>query len=649
MFKKLLTIIMVAILAASAYGQPSVGTWYHEVQIVDEMGENVTDITSVSIYNVDTTTASTIYAGRNKTLTMTNPITTSSTNTTLSSGYLYWWGPGNYDFSMTDGSNVHTNSGHRDRTPSEGQIAFPSYLSSISSTTYTDAQSITMGTGADWVINAGTTDDLLTFVPATDGAVFRIGTSGTTVNADFEVYTGTGVGLLINEGTSTFGITGLTTNINANSNYVTNINTGTSNAAVNIGSGTSGAWAVDGTSTGTLNADDSIGITTTGASGDITVDSTAGSVIIDGGEAALDAVVIQSTGGGLDMTAIDDIDVTLTASTATEDMTFTLSGACDASIIITSGGIGADAVSIATTHASGDIKINSGDVLDIDAADDITIDLAGASGEDILVTNTGGSITLSATESATDAINIDATAGGVDIDATGTAGEDIQLTNTGASIGLSASEAVTDAINIDATGVNGGIDMDTTQGPITLTAASTTGGDITISAGDILTITHVDKIIFDGAAAETWEIEGTANAYETTVVFTDPTVDGTVTFPTATSGTLLVPSYAAFTASGNIDATQCWGGVFTNTGATGDIEMEMPSAVAGMEFTFHVTVVCDVDLDPESSDNIITFGFGNGISISSDKVVGSSITLFAIDTTNWIVKSICGVWASGGA
>jgi len=521
MFKKLLTILTAAVLVCPvAFGQPSVGTTYHEIQIIDEMGEKVTDITSVSIYNPGTTTESTIYAGRNGTLAMTNPVLadSGSTNSTLSSGYMYWWGPGNYDFSMTDGTNTHTNSGHRDRTASEGRIAFPSYLTSISSTTYDDDETITLGTGADWVINAGTTDDLLTFVPATDGAVFRIGTSGTTVNADFEVYTGSGVGLLINEGTSTFGITGLTTSINASSNYATNINTGTSTGAVTIGSGTSGAWAIDGTTTGTLNADDSIGITTTEASADITIDATAGSVIIDAAEAAADAILIKCTtaAGGIDITSHADIDMTTTGASG-EDISITNTGG---SVIITATEAAADAIVLNASTAVGGIDITSNA--------DIDITTTGAATEDINITNTGGSIIATATENVQGAIHIEANGGtsesiniysnqGSGASATTEHDASIQLQSDAGGISLYTTGDVADAIRIE---TNGGVDefitinnlKGTGADAITI-AANAAGGDVNIDSvlGRIEIEAEEDVanaiyIIADGATASTIEI-----------------------------------------------------------------------------------------------------------------------------------------------
>ncbi|MCJ7483877.1 MAG: hypothetical protein MUO31_13040 [Thermodesulfovibrionales bacterium] len=472
MFKKILTSLMVLALVCSvSLGQPNIGTAYHEIQIVDEMGENVTDITSVAIYGAGGTTESTIYAGRNKTLAMTNPVTTSSTNTTLSNGYMSWWGPGNYDFSITDGTNTHTNSGHRDRTNSEGRIMFPSFLQSISSTTYTDAQTITLGTGADWVINAGTTDDLLTFTPATDGAVFRVGLSAGTKSADLQWYTASGVGLLISESANTLGITGLTTSINASSNYDTSINTGTSTGAVSIGSSTSGAWLIDGTSTGTINADDSIAVTVSAGTigiaatgGDITIDGTDSSVIIRGTEEAADAVLITADGtaGGVhidsgtgDITLDSGDDIFLEANTGTGDVISVINtkGTSTSSIVVTSTVGGIDLDSALSTHitsseetgdaiyiyASGtaggvDITSGTGDIALV-STDDITLTTATAAGDQIYLLNSNGT--------ADDAIYLAATAGGITLNAAAGSVDIEAVGGTDGDIGINAGDDMT--------------------------------------------------------------------------------------------------------------------------------------------------------------------------------------------------------------
>ena len=56
-------------------------------------------------------------------------------------------------------------------------------------------------------------------------------------------------------------------------------------------------------------------------------------------------------------------------------------------------------------------------------------------------TTTPASLILISDEDSTDAINIDATAGGMDIDAVGAAGQDINILNTGGSLFISSNKA----------------------------------------------------------------------------------------------------------------------------------------------------------------------------------------------------------------
>jgi hypothetical protein len=97
-------------------------------------------------------------------------------------------------------------------------------------------------------------------------------------------------------------------------------------------------------------------------------------------------------------------------------------------------------------------------------------------------------------------------------------------------------------LKIDAVTTTAGtaLQIETTDGGIHLNADGGTNGDLILDAASVLTLTSVDVKIFDGAAAETWTIEGTADEHEATVVFTDPTADVTWTFPTAAADTFAV-------------------------------------------------------------------------------------------------------------
>ena len=565
----------------------------HQITIVDEFGDPVTNITQITVFNSGLSSSPTIYNDRAGTLTVTNPITTSSLNSTFdqSVGFVKWFQVApDFKLTITDGTKVLTID-----SMDEGDTRFPwyaNYIGTAASLSVGDNDSFIVGTDSDMVLNWVNASDIMQWVPKVDGTDFNIGSTTVAKQVDFNVYVGGigGGGLAISESAATFGWTGGVFNVNASSNFATNINTGTSSGAVSIGNSAAGVITIDGASTSTFNSDGAMGITTTDGSADLTIDSVAGSVNINAGEAAVDAVTIVSA-GGMDVSLVDDFDFTLVSGAADENMSFVLSGASASSIIMSSTGTGADA------------------------------------------------------------FDIDTSAGGIDIDIAGAAGGEDFAVTTNTSIHLVTSEAAaTDAFNLDVTGAASGVDIDVSNGSIHLAAAHATNGDITLSAGDLLTFTSLDTKIFDGAAAETWIIEGTPDDIETIIVFTDPTqVDKTITIPNATSGNVIVRSTTAHTTSGNMDASTLWGGIHTNTGATGAIELEMPTAVRGYEFTFYLTVACPVSLDAASGDIILALTDTAADKITSGAILGQFVTLHAVDNTNWIQLAICPTWSDGGA
>ncbi|MCK5644432.1 MAG: hypothetical protein KAJ19_26770, partial [Gammaproteobacteria bacterium] len=365
MKKLLLLILIVASLLGTVQAANRFGDTFHEIQIVDENGVDVTDITNLFIYLAGTTTDATIYSDKNRQNTITIPMTEASTNTTLIDGRVHWWGPDLYDFSMTNGDAVgpRTNSGHRDRSSNEGTIQFPSYLQSISSTSYTDAQTITMGTGADWVFQGGNVAAQLSFTPAADDSTVNFGVSGTALNTNFNVFVGTALGFKLSSSGATHSMTydGGIVNLNASSNFAVNICSGTSTGATTIGNSAGGAIALD-TDTGiTVNADDSfaltvsagtIGLAATG--GDITIDGVDSSVIIRGTEAASDAVLIDADAGSIDIDSADNI-----TADAADDISLTTT---DGPITLTAGG-----------GTNGNVAIVSADDTVITASGKVTI------------------------------------------------------------------------------------------------------------------------------------------------------------------------------------------------------------------------------------------------------------------------------------
>lgn len=212
---------------------------------------------------------------------------------------------------------------------------------------------------------------------------------------------------------------------------------------------------------------------TTGAGIDLTLDSAAGRVVINGEEAAADAVRILSAAGGL------DVDVALQMSLVSSQ------NAADAIVINASaGGIditaaGAAGEDIDIVNTAGSVNITAGesgtDAIVLSATiGGIQINAPGAAaGEDIAITATGSSIRLVSTENVTDSIVLSSTNGGIQILAPGAAAsEDIVLTATGSSVRLTSTENVTDAINIEAT--LGGVNI--------LASGASAGEDINITA-----------------------------------------------------------------------------------------------------------------------------------------------------------------------
>ncbi len=279
MFKKItFKIMLILALLVTTAGARDYSMTYHEIQIVDELGRNVTDITNLYIYAPGTTTDAVIYMDRGRQNVITIPMTEASLNTTLLDGYCYWWGPDGYDFSMTNTAGVgpEGNTGHLPRTGSDGTIVFPSFLHAISTVNYLDGDSITMGTDLDWVINGGTVDDTISFVPASDNADFIVGSVNPLESASMFVYISATEGWFIDSSVPSASWTGGTLNCNVSSNYATNINTGTSTGIINIGSGAGtgainigndagGIITLDTTESIVINADTTISVTNTTA------------------------------------------------------------------------------------------------------------------------------------------------------------------------------------------------------------------------------------------------------------------------------------------------------------------------------------------------------------------------------------------------
>jgi hypothetical protein len=84
---------------------------------------------------------------------------------------------------------------------------------------------------------------------------------------------------------------------------------------------------------------------------------------------------------------------------------------------------------------------------------------------------------------------------------------------------------------------------------------------------------------------------------------------------------------------------------FTNEGAGGDIDLVLPTAIAGLEFTGYVQEANELKFTAGSGDTIRNAGLESAAAGNiRASTVGNVVTLVCINATEWIVKSIIGTW-----
>ncbi len=420
------------------------------------------------------------------------------------------------------------------------------------------------------------------------------------------------------------------------------INIATSNSAgqIQITSADTTDDAIEVDSSGGIDIDavDVINIDNSGSGKDIRIDSAAGRLELVGGEAAATAVVIdaENAAGGIDVdfgtgamtltgtgTAANltiDIDalsfdftdssnITVTSSEGGEDLTISQLGSNDSSVIISSEGQGANAIELTTTDALGDIDINAGDAITIDAGDIvITTDDTVASQFHVNATGTVSG----------DAIILETSSGAIKLLSDGSGTGDITLDAEGL-ISIVTAEAATDQFKVDAQGTGAGfvINLKTTNGGIILNADDGTNGDITLDAASVLNliaaggITTSDSFTGDGTAALGGFLKTVTNDAE--------------------------PHAILVTESGT---------VLTNLGSDGADAWTLPTAATGLEYIFVVMAAQDMQISPASGDVINKSGTVNVANPDnySANAVGEMLHIIAVDNTNWIVVAEEGTW-----
>ncbi len=378
---------------------------------------------------------------------------------------------------------------------------------------------------------------------------------------------------------------------------------------------TNAAGGIDitsGTGDVVITSTDDIQLTNATAAGDmIQLLNTAGtSVTEDSG-----AIQLTATAGGVQIqsdAAIDGDTVVLRAD-----------GGATADIMIhNDAGTGVDCINLVADV--GGIALDAGGV-----ASSWTITADGA-GDDLSLIQDGaadGSIVISSAGTATNAIDINATAGGIDIDISGAAAtEDFSVT-TDSSITMTTSEAVADQFKVDATGVVAGdaINLETTNGGVLINADGANG-----------------DIDLDGNASMTFTTAGNLTLAVTGNVIGNVAGDGSDTL----KGYLVEVEIEAGAAEAILIADS--GKVFTNTAAAGVCTYTLPGAAAGLIYIIHdgsATGGDDVHIDPQGDDTIDGDAAGDGLSNTADEA-SATITLVALDGTRWVTVSETGTWAA---
>jgi hypothetical protein len=456
-------------------------------------------------------------------------------------------------------------------------------------------------------------------------------------------------------------------------NNAITINTTNVAGGIDIDAGT-GGLTID--TTGTLSLDSSAtgagsNLTHVGSVGnDLTVSCGAGSLLLRGGEAAVDAVRINAfdTAGGVDMDAgtggitIDttgSLSLDSSATAASSNLTHVGSAGNDLTVSCTSGSLNLlggeainNAVRINTTNAAGGIDIDAGTggiavdstgVIDINATGALTLDSsatgassnlthAGGAGNDLLVSCTLGSLNLRGGEAAVDAVKINTTHanGGIDIDA-GTGG--LTIDTTGA-LSLTGNAATNTAVKINSNNAAGGIDIDSGTGGITI---DTTGAlDVTVGTGGITFNTSGTFSIDSTIAA------GASNITHIGASGQDLTVS-------CTNGSLILAAGENVADAVRINASDTDGGIDIDAG-TGGITIDTTGPLSLTNATSGITIDTSGTFSIDSStsggaSNVTHLGSaGNDLTVSC---TGGSLNLSAGEAINNAIR-INTINAAGG-
>lgn len=315
-------------------------------------------------------------------------------------------------------------------------------------------------------------------------AIYLHANGGSNETIDLTASQGTGANSL--NFVSTAG--GVTINAGLGSADAININASNAAGGIDIDSGTNG-FIVDTTGAISLDAAAASNLTATGAF-DVTVQSTAGSVIVAGGEAAADAIQLTAgdAAGGIAATAgTGGISLAATNGTvAVTSGTAAINIGTDAVAHTVTVGSTTGAASTVLQTGTGAMTFTAGGVFDVNAVGAVTID------------STGGALGLG-TGADAQAINI----------GTGAAARTITVgNNTGATSVVV--DCGTGAFNLGITATDHTTQIGSTTGTSAFTAQAGTGA-MTFTAGGVFDVNGVGNVTIDSTGGTLGFGEGADN------------------------------------------------------------------------------------------------------------------------------------------
>jgi hypothetical protein len=185
------------------------------------------------------------------------------------------------------------------------------------------------------------------------------------------------------------------------------------------------------------------------------------------------------------------------------------------------------------------------------------------------------------------------------------------------------------------------------DGNLVVAGTSDLQGNVSDSGG-VLTV--ADNAIVDGQADA---VQLTAQGYttQTNDIFVVESSGGTNLLDVDNSGNTYVAGdlnydITATKATTNTAITDAGSGsLYLNMGATSEITLTLPSAVAGTHYCFYVSDAFTMTIAPDGADQVHHLTNSAGDRLQNDGTAGDSVCLAAVDDTYWVPLQEVGTWS----